>query len=96
MSKTKEVKSAVVVSPVWTIECKNVTQVKHDKAMLLLTAEQVSTMKACPTTSARIRYLDSLGLPKPGDRARIGEILDKRYQHVRNVLVTPLSGPAVK
>lgn len=39
-------------------------------------------------TSQKIRSLDSLGIP----RAEIALLLDKRYQHVRNVLLTPLTG----
>ena len=39
-----------------------------------------------PTTSARIRYLDSTNLT----RSQIAKKLDIRYQHVRNVLITPI------
>lgn len=39
-----------------------------------------------PTKSAKIRYLHSKGM-KRGD---IAKQLDIRYQHVRNVLITPL------
>lgn len=42
--------------------------------------------KALPSISARIRYLHKAGWSR-GDIARS---LDKRYQHVRNVLVTPV------
>jgi len=38
------------------------------------------------TTSARIRALDAKGWT----RAQIAKALGKRYQHVRNVLVTPI------
>jgi hypothetical protein len=41
---------------------------------------------ACETTSARIRYLASQGM----DRGDIARVTGKRYQHVRNVLITPL------
>jgi hypothetical protein len=41
---------------------------------------------ACETTSARIRYLAAEGF----DRGDIARITGKRYQHVRNVLITPL------
>ena len=40
-----------------------------------------------PTTSARIRYLDSEGWT----RSEIAKKLGKRYQHVRNVLITPIA-----
>ncbi len=39
-----------------------------------------------PHISARIRYLDSEGFT----RSVIAAFLGKRYQHVRNVLITPL------
>ena len=39
-----------------------------------------------PTTSGKIRYLFKEGYEK----ADIARILGKRYQHVRNVLITPL------
>ena len=39
-----------------------------------------------PTTSAKIRYLDSCGLK----RGEISKVLNIRYQWVRNVLITPL------
>lgn len=38
------------------------------------------------TKSAKIRYLASIGKSK----AEIAKIMDVRYQHVRNVLLTPL------
>jgi hypothetical protein len=40
--------------------------------------------------SQKIRHLDSLGWK----RSKIAKFLDKRYQHVRNVLVTPLKTTA--
>ena len=43
---------------------------------------------ACVTTSSKIRYLASTGMSR-GDIARV---TGKRYQHVRNVLITPLKG----
>jgi|1185.fasta_scaffold563892_2 hypothetical protein len=38
------------------------------------------------TTSSKVRYLDS----KNYSRSQIAKILNIRYQHVRNVLITPL------
>jgi uncharacterized protein with HEPN domain len=38
------------------------------------------------TVSGVIRYLNSIGK----NRSEISKITGKRYQHVRNVLVTPL------
>ena len=40
------------------------------------------------TTSGKIRALAAEGV----DRSTIAELLGKRYQHVRNVLVVPLTG----
>ena len=39
-----------------------------------------------PTTSSRIRFLDS----KNYTRSQIAITLNKRYQHIRNVLITPI------
>ena len=39
-----------------------------------------------PTTSAKIRALHGKGY----ERAEIARFLGKRYQHVRNVLITPV------
>jgi len=41
----------------------------------------------CTTTSSKIRFLDSIGYT----RSQIALKLNKRYQHVRNVLITPLT-----
>ena len=55
-------------------------------------AEVQKELKALESKSAQIRYLDSEGF----ERADIARILTKfygkevRYQHVRNVLITPL------
>ena len=52
-----------------------------------LTNDQALKLVAkLPTTSAKIRELDSKGFT----RSEIAKLLDKRYQHVRNVLITPL------
>lgn len=59
------------------------------QAKVLAKAEQTA-YDACTGTSARIRYLASLGWPR-GDIARF---VDRRYQHVRNVLITPLKRQA--
>ena len=39
-----------------------------------------------PTTSSKIRYLNGEGL----SRSEIAKTLNIRYQHVRNVLITPI------
>jgi hypothetical protein len=69
------------------------TDAKAKKA--IMTAEQKKALAALPTTSARIRWLDSKSVSR-GDIARImTEFNGKecRYQHVRNVLVTPVKNP---
>jgi hypothetical protein len=38
------------------------------------------------STSAKIRSLYDAGIT----RSQIAQMLDKRYQHVRNVLITPI------
>lgn len=42
------------------------------------------------TTSAQIRFLLSQGYK----RGQVAKILNKRYQHVRNVELTPIKRPA--
>jgi hypothetical protein len=43
-------------------------------------------LSACSTTSAKIRVLNAAGF----STGAIAKFLDKRYQHVRNVLITPV------
>lgn len=43
-------------------------------------------LNTLPTTSSKIRYLDSKNLT----RSQIAKELNIRYQHVRNVLITPI------
>ena len=43
-------------------------------------------LESMTTKSAKIRFLDSQGLT----RSEIAKRLDIRYQHVRNVLITPV------
>jgi DNA-directed RNA polymerase specialized sigma24 family protein len=48
-------------------------------------------MDKLTTKSAKIRLLDQEGFT----RSEIAKIMGVRYQHVRNVLITPLTGKAV-
>ena len=48
-----------------------------------------SEVSSLPTKSSKIRKLDSMGWSR-GDISRTLEI---RYQHVRNVLITPVKNP---
>ena len=52
-----------------------------------LTGAQTKQINALSTVSARIRYLDNEGY----SRSQIAAALGKRYQHVRNVLITPIT-----
>ena len=51
---------------------------------------QLDGMSKCTGVSAQIRYLAAEGF----DRGDIARITGKRYQHVRNVLITPLKRTA--
>ena len=44
-----------------------------------------------PTKSSKIRYLNS----KDWTRGQIAKYMEIRYQHVRNVLITPVKNPKV-
>ena len=57
--------------------------------MSKLTKAQVSKLESFGTKSAKIRFLNSL----EWSRSEIAEKLGIRYQHVRNVLVTPVAKP---
>ena len=52
---------------------------------------QADVLAALPTTSARIRYLAAQEM----SRGDISRVLNIRYQHVRNVLITPVTNPKV-
>jgi hypothetical protein len=51
-----------------------------------VTYNYVDLLTEHKTVSSVIRHLNSLGL----SRSEISKVTGKRYQHVRNVLVTPL------
>ena len=54
-----------------------------------LTKAQTSKLDKLPSTSAKIRYLTSLDWT----RSQIKDKLNIRYQHVRNVQITPVKNP---
>jgi len=66
------------------------------KAVVSLTKAQQKVVDGLPTVSARIRYLDG----EQFTRSQITKLItnasggELRYQHVRNVLLTPLATPA--
>ena len=53
------------------------------------TVDHSKALAALPTKSAQIRYLAAQDMSR-GDIARTLKI---RYQHVRNVLITPVKNP---
>lgn len=63
-----------------------------------MTKAQVKVVAGLPTVSARIRYLDSQGYT----RSQITKLITNgsggvlRYQHVRNVLITPITKAKAK
>ncbi len=59
---------------------------EHKSADIVLTDLQAIALDSCKTVSAKIRFLDN----EKFDRSAIARFLNKRYQHVRNVLETPL------
>ena len=54
-----------------------------------VTSAQQTKLDTFSTKSAKIRYLDSQDLT----RGQIAKVLNIRYQHVRNVLITPVKQP---
>lgn len=59
------------------------TQPTKDLPKVKVIPKEVNSL---PTVSAKIRHLNGLGW----SRSEIAKSLNKRYQHVRNVLTTPL------
>lgn len=57
--------------------------------MKSLSKEQSSKVSNFATKSAKIRFLHSEGF----SRGEIAKFLEIRYQHVRNVLITPVATP---
>lgn len=49
--------------------------------------KRTDLLRELHTKSAAVRYLNAQGL----SRAQIADVLDIRYQHVRNVLLMPLT-----
>lgn len=54
--------------------------------------DRISFLAACGTKSAAIRKLNAEGK----DRGTIAKLLGIRYQHVRNVLITPIKKQQVR
>jgi hypothetical protein len=66
--------------------------VKKAVAVVDTNAELDAALALLEGKSAKIRYMDSIGM----DRKAIAAKLAIRYQHVRNVLVTQLKKDIVK
>lgn len=62
-----------------------------------MSAVQVKTLKGLPTKSAQIRFLNSLNQSRSEIVRHFKDTLgiEIRYQHVRNVLITPVTNPRV-
>ena len=71
-----------------TIETSDQRKAKAEP--IVLSKEQQKTYDELKTTSAKIRYLSAESFTN----GQIAAFLDKRYQHVRNVLTTPLKRAA--
>ena len=61
-------------------------QVQKNEVTSTPTYDVEGLLKKFVTKSAVIRHLDSQGVK----RGEIAKLLDIKYQHVRNVLITPL------
>lgn len=59
---------------------------KAVKEEVVLSKEQQDALATHTSISGKIRYLNSIKI----ERGAIAKLLNKRYQHVRNVLETPL------
>lgn len=57
-----------------------------------LTKAQQKAFDECTTLSAKIRYLNSEGF----SNGQIAKFVDRKYQHVRNVLTTPMKRVVAK
>lgn len=66
------------------------TQTKTTKtSQINLSSTQLTHYNTLTTTSSKIRYLSSLNYTT----SQISTHLQKRYQHIRNVLITPIKNP---
>lgn len=73
---------------------KKATKVQATETVVTESGIPASVLEALGemSVSAKIRALNSQGF----SRGQIAKALNKRYQHVRNVLITPLKGRAAK
>lgn len=87
MSKKNQATKKVVETEV---EDKSATKASKEKVVITLTDSQKKELDSMKTISSKIRYLHNEGLT----RGQIATTLNKRYQHVRNVLESPLKKSA--
>ena len=88
MSKKSATKSKAVKQVVEVVE----SAAPEKEILKPLSAEQQKALEAITSISGKIRYLDG----QQFSRGQIAKHVGKRYQHVRNVLETPLKRKPVK
>lgn len=72
-----------------TVATNNEVTEKKGRAVvepIVLTKSQQKDFEACTTLSAKIRFLNKEGF----SNGQIAKFVSRKYQHVRNVLTTPM------
>ena len=82
--------TAKVTEAVTEVKAPTSNKAPKEKVEVVLTEAQKKEMEGLKTISSKIRYLHNEGLT----RGQIATALNKRYQHVRNVLESPLKKSA--
>ena len=85
-------RKAKVIEEVVEVQIETSEERKAKAVPIELTKAQVGSLEGFATVSAKIRYLASLEF----NTAQIAAYLGTRYQHVRNVLTTPLKRGAAE
>lgn len=83
--KTKHVEQPQVTQPITELTTTTTATTKKIEP-IVLSAHQKDTFDTLTTVSSKIRYLHA----EKYSRGQIASFLNKKYQHVRNVLITPL------
>lgn len=89
MAKKNQAAAAATQAPAQEAPASAQQQEADTSKDVQLSNGQTETLGTLPTVSAKIRYLHDEGFSK----SQIAKALGKRYQHVRNVLITPVSNP---
>lgn len=95
MARNNSAKKVNDISIEDVLEVTNTTTTKETKVKaekIELSKDDSETLDSLKTVSAKIRFLNGLNY----SRGQIADHLGKRYQHVRNVLETPLKKVAVE